>query len=541
MQHTQPQLLRDNTTSLHCAGCEKPALDRRCEHCGCVSRAGDYRVERVINQSPRGRMYLAVDASGQRVALKELVFANAPTSAHIDAFEREATLLRQLDHPGIPRFVSAFHEGSGAHMRFYLAQEYVGGQSLADELTEHRFSDEEAREVLNEMLEVLEYLHSRSPRLIHRDIKPANIIRRDNGELVLVDFDTAREVGVEGTHRSTLVGTFGYMPLEQLGGTVDATSDLYALGATLLHVLTRRPPHELLDESLQLTPGRLANISAGLREVLERMLHPRRSARFQTVADVQRGLNNTSVPEFLPSIQISTARAWSIVGAFVVACAAAFFLTRASSGHDTPYIAEPAPSGAQYVPEPAEARPTPVPVERTVPPKAIAPEDIQRSAMEFLQGGPPAPSRTLLAENFAFPSEKQRVLTVTIESVFWADRQPLSLLERLPNNERWLGLNVTVTKHGRGTADFQPARQLNVIDVKGKAVHLLPVGLSSRDPNSAERITEKVMSTLFMNQGDSGTMDVGARVRLEDGPFDLVLPDKKKVRLDVNLVHVVPR
>ena len=79
--------------------------------------------------------------------------------------------------------------------------------------------------------------------VIHRDIKPANLIRRADGTIALVDFGAAHVQGT--TAGSTSIGTFGYMPIEQLAGIVDATTDVYALGASLLHLLTRREPWRL--------------------------------------------------------------------------------------------------------------------------------------------------------------------------------------------------------------------------------------------------------------------------------------------------------
>ena len=231
-------------------------------------------------------MYEAVDDAGRRVALKELVFATVPSVEQVDGFEREAALLCELDHPRIPRFVDRFREGTGVHMRLYLAQEFVEGEDMAQVLARRRMSEDEVVSLAREVLDVLRYLHGLSPRIVHRDVKPANMVRRSDGKLVLVDFDAAREIAPDGTHRATLVGTFGYMPPEQLGGTVDATSDLYALGATMLHLLTRRPPHELMDVARELPEDRLANVSRGLRRILRKMLSPKRDARFQSASEV---------------------------------------------------------------------------------------------------------------------------------------------------------------------------------------------------------------------------------------------------------------
>ena len=123
---------------------------------------------------------------------------------------------------------------------------------------------------------MLVYLHKLG--VLHRDIKPDDLIVRPGGELVLVDFGSARELSGTHTYGSTLVGTFGYMPTEQLGGTVDATSDLYALGATLLHAATGKSPSELLSSDMSLRVPR----DAPLRPWIAALVQPRRERRIQS-------------------------------------------------------------------------------------------------------------------------------------------------------------------------------------------------------------------------------------------------------------------
>ena len=214
-------------------------------------------MERVLAEGPHARVYLARDGIGRRVALKELQFSTVPSIQEIDAFEREAEALRSLHHPGIPAFVGSFREGTGVGLRLYLASEYVSGETLAARIGRGPLSTEEARSVAEQLLQVLEFLQRRSPPVLHRDIKPANVLLKPDGTVALVDFGSVRTLSADRTHGSTLVGTFGYMPPEQLGGTVDRTSDLYALGATLLHALTGKTPVEWLGKTLgiQVPPG----------------------------------------------------------------------------------------------------------------------------------------------------------------------------------------------------------------------------------------------------------------------------------------------
>ncbi|KFE70460.1 serine/threonine protein kinase [Hyalangium minutum] len=225
-----------------CVVCGKAVSGARCEACGAVARAGHYAVRRLIAQTAHSRVYLARGPDGQDVALKELLFSKVPSTQELEAFEREARLLQTLSHPRLPRLWGHFQEGEGAGLRLYLAAEYLSGETLLERLAHHTFTEDEARDIARQVLDILVYLHGRQPRVLHRDLKPANLIRQPDGTVCLVDFGAARESAKGATTGSTLVGTFGYMPLEQFGGTVDVTSDLYALGATLIHLLGRTPP-----------------------------------------------------------------------------------------------------------------------------------------------------------------------------------------------------------------------------------------------------------------------------------------------------------
>jgi hypothetical protein len=218
-----------------CPGCQGVLEASRCPRCGAIARVRGFEVCEVLVTNAHGRLYRARDGEGRAIALKELAFVQPPHPDALAAFEREARLLRQLSHPQIPRFVDAFSEGEGVHTRLYLAQEFVEGESLLLRLQRHQFAEEVVREIARQVLDVLVYLQRLSPMVFHRDIKPGNLILRPDGRVALVDFGAARDMG--STVGATLVGTFGYMPIEQLGGIVDATTDLYALGATLAHLL----------------------------------------------------------------------------------------------------------------------------------------------------------------------------------------------------------------------------------------------------------------------------------------------------------------
>ncbi|MCE9672040.1 protein kinase [Myxococcus stipitatus] len=278
-----PTRPREHAEAPGCVLCDAELEGPRCGHCGAAVAPGGYRVQRLLSQSPHGRVYLAVDGDGRKVALKELLFAMVPGVEQLDAFEREAAVLRSLSHPDIPRFVASFREGSGVGTRLYLAQELVEGESLLQRLARRRLDEEEAWTLAEQVLQTLDALHRRTPALLHRDVKPANLILRPEGRAALVDFGSARHLSRDVTHGSTLVGTFGYMPPEQLGGTVEPSSDLYALGATLVHALTGREPAELVDDGLVLSfEAHLSEGSEGLRGFLRKLLAPRRADRFSS-------------------------------------------------------------------------------------------------------------------------------------------------------------------------------------------------------------------------------------------------------------------
>lgn len=295
LEREQPARVAAAEAERQCVGCDQPVEGPRCTWCGVAVAPGGFTVERVLAQGPRGRVYRARDSQGRLVALKELQFATVPEVKEVDAFEREAATLRTLSHPAIPRFISSFSEGSGVHLRLYLAAELVEGEPLSARLAHRPLVEPELYSVAFQVLEVLEYLHGQEPPVLHRDIKPENLLVRPDGRLAVVDFGSARWLhSGPRTFGSTLVGTFGYMPPEQLGGTVDVTSDLYALGATLLHAATGRPPSELLVEGLRLHLPE--SVPAPLRRVLEQVLAPIPEHRLPNTQALRHALEESRDP-----------------------------------------------------------------------------------------------------------------------------------------------------------------------------------------------------------------------------------------------------
>ncbi len=311
------------STTATCIACAEEVTGERCEECGAAQQAGPYRVLKVLSRTMHGAMYLAEDDLGAKVALKELVFSLVPSTQELDAFTREAGLLQALSHPRIPRFVRSFTLGRGVSTRWYLAQQFLAGESLAARLTHEHFDEAAVLTYARQALELLAYLHGRSPVVVHRDVKPDNFIVGADGCLSLVDFGAARVVKLAGTHRATLVGTFGYMAPEQMGGSVDARSDLYGLGATLVHLLTRQPPEQLLSPGMSLDFQKHVNVSVKTERFLSRLVAPRPDERFASAQEALAFLDGGRVSAPRSSRRL-TVVALS-VGIGVVAGLAGFF------------------------------------------------------------------------------------------------------------------------------------------------------------------------------------------------------------------------
>jgi hypothetical protein len=239
---------------------------------------GRYEVTRLLGQGSFARTLACVDLAEQRrpVAVKELRIEGLKEWKPVELFEREARVLGSLRHPGVP-LIHRHFEGRDAQGRpvLTLVMELIDGPSLQDELRAGRsFSELEVVELALALLEVLDYLHGRLPPVFHRDIKPSNVVLRSSGSPVLVDFGGVCQGLRPPQGGSTVTGTFGYMPPEQLLGQVSPASDLYALGATLLHVLTGRPPEAFSYDSGRLSLPAEVLVRPALRRAIDAMLAP---------------------------------------------------------------------------------------------------------------------------------------------------------------------------------------------------------------------------------------------------------------------------
>jgi serine/threonine protein kinase, bacterial len=279
-----------------------------------------YRVIQTLGSGGFGDTFLAEDTqmpSQRRCVVKQLKpIQNNPQIYQLvqERFQREAAILEELggSHEQIPALYAYFSlEGE-----FYLVQEWVEGETLTKAIQQRGLFGEAAiREILSNLLPVLDFVHSRG--IIHRDIKPDNIIIRHRDQKpVLIDFGAVREtmgtaMNSQGMPTSSIViGTPGFMPSEQAMGRPIFASDIYSLGMTAIYLLTGRQPQELPTDS---RTGEIdwkncvGNIQPNLATIIDRSIayHPR--DRFTSAREMLDALNGASNGNFAvaPTVPVS--------------------------------------------------------------------------------------------------------------------------------------------------------------------------------------------------------------------------------------------
>jgi serine/threonine protein kinase/ABC-type branched-subunit amino acid transport system substrate-binding protein len=271
---------------------------------GARLQGGRYDIQRVLGQGGMGAALLAVDnrLDGKRVVIKELLSDQTDPDRRQDDvrnFKREVALLAHLDHPLIPSVTDHFQEGE----RYFMVEEYVEGENL-EELLARNGGPLRERDVLmyaSQLLDVLHYLEQQTPPVVHRDIKPANIIIGSKDRRAhLVDFGIARaDVMRNAVRRQTsALGTPGYAPPEQYQGNADPRSDLYALAATMHHLLTDRDPRQY--PPFTYPPARNLNpqLSPEIERVLMRALDNDPLRRYQSAAAMKQEIDAILLQRF---------------------------------------------------------------------------------------------------------------------------------------------------------------------------------------------------------------------------------------------------
>jgi len=254
---------------------------------------GRYEIVRTLGQGAFGHTFLARDREGDRaVAIKLLDTRGRNDLKAYELFKREAVVLGAVRHHGIPEVFETFQDMWYGASAAFLVMEYIEGTSLAQVIDEKRgIEGSEVVHVFLELLGILDYLHNRVPPILHRDIKPSNIILRPNGFPALVDFGSVRRVFMTPEETgSTIAGTYGYMPYEQYMGQATPASDLYAMAATFLHLLTGRAPREFMNDEGRIQVPETLPGEPRLRGVIERLLRPSPAERFASARDVRNAL-----------------------------------------------------------------------------------------------------------------------------------------------------------------------------------------------------------------------------------------------------------
>jgi len=232
--------------------------------------------------------------ASSKVVVKFLAFGGDVRWEDLKLFEREGQILKQLDHDRIPRYHDYFSLEE-KYLWFGLVQAHIPGISLKQLLDEgKRFSELEVEKIAREILTILVYLHNSQPPILHRDIKPSNLILGTDNHIYLVDFGAVQDRAATEGSTFTVVGTYGYAPMEQFGGKSVPASDLYALGATLIHLLTRTSPAELPTKNLTLQFRDRTSIKPQLAEWLEKITSPAVERRYQSAQQALRAWNEAT-------------------------------------------------------------------------------------------------------------------------------------------------------------------------------------------------------------------------------------------------------
>ncbi len=255
-----------------------------------------YHITAVLGVGGMGMVYLARDRNFpdvmHYVAVKEMQNSlpdPAQRQTMLEQFEREINILATLKHPAIPQIIDRFT----LQDRVYLVMEYIRGKDLEAHLS--TLADFIPVEVVLrwaiEICDVLHYLHSQTPPIIFRDLKPSNIMIDEHGRVRLIDFGIARKFQ-ENLPAVTQIGTEGYAPPEQYRGKATPQNDIYSLGATLHHILTRKDPRLEPQFSFKDRPIKQYNpkVPDALVQIVMRALEHNPEARFQSVEEMKHAL-----------------------------------------------------------------------------------------------------------------------------------------------------------------------------------------------------------------------------------------------------------
>ena len=293
--------------ALFCSKCGERNKDSDdiCKGCNAPLKSGPlppdivlekrYKIISSVKTGGMGAVYKARDLKLNNIcAVKELLPSYENTDKQKQAeewFKREAKLLAGLDHANLPKVSDYFVSDN----RYYLVMSFVEGEDLENVLEKEGkpgLSQDKVLHITVQILKVLDYLHSQKPPIIYRDIKPANIMLHKDGRAMLIDFGIARALQHDSNTIKTAIGTPGYVPEEQCHGVPEPRSDIYALGATMHHLLTGEPPRSLRYNFKPLSKI-MSDISPALENIVMKALEDDPGKRFSSAAEMLREIRET--------------------------------------------------------------------------------------------------------------------------------------------------------------------------------------------------------------------------------------------------------
>lgn len=298
------------------ANCPKPQNTKQplfCQACGSeLLLEGCYRVLRPLGGGGFGKTY-EVDDSGTKKVLKVL-FNTVPKA--VELFQQEAEVLKRLNHPGIPKVeldgYFIYFPRDAKEPLHCLVMEKIAGMNLEEYMIQRNHQPIGERAAVRWLKQIVEILHQvHQQHYFHRDIKPPNIMLRPNGQLVLIDFGTAREVTqtfmqkVAGQQVTGIISA-GYTPSEQMNGKAVPQSDFFALGRTFVYLLTGKSPDHFNEDARNgklIWRDNVIGISQNLLDLIDYLMSPFPGNRPKNTQEILHKLSKlaTSLPEFKTS------------------------------------------------------------------------------------------------------------------------------------------------------------------------------------------------------------------------------------------------
>lgn len=286
-----------------------------------VVLAQRFELHSELGQGGFATTWKAKDRQNNRwCALKALNLQALEDWKSLELFERESKLLINLQHSHIPRCFESLTLEENGQKHYYQVHELIDGQNLEQAIHNGRFlTEKEVLQIGIQLLDVLHYLHSFSPPIIHRDIKPSNILLTAAQSAFLIDFGAVKETLRHKEGSPTVVGTFGYMPIEQMEGNAVPASDIYALGMALIFLLSHREPDQFEKKGLKIQFRPHVNISGELAKLLDQMIEPDVAKRSSSAQELKEAFEKLVARNSVTSSAQSAPRPQRRTPVFIVA------------------------------------------------------------------------------------------------------------------------------------------------------------------------------------------------------------------------------